>query len=80
MSIDNQIEPLTAIAISTITFLVGLIAGNWLAIGRDRRKEFNAAIGPLRAMLLKERDIPSPVSPRPDAEALFTPTRMRLWK
>lgn len=31
---------------STLTFLLGLIAGNWLAIGRDRRKEFNDVATP----------------------------------
>ena len=28
-------------ALSLFTFLVGLIAGNWLSIGRDKRVEFN---------------------------------------
>jgi hypothetical protein len=29
--------------ISVLTFLLGLVLGHWLAIGRDKRKEFNAA-------------------------------------
>ncbi len=60
-------ETLTALAISTVTFLIGLVGGNRLAIGRDRRKEFNTAIEPIRGMLIKERARPSPMSPSPDS-------------
>src|SRR5690606_31163438 len=32
--------------VSFLTFLLGLLLGNWLAIGRDKRKEFNEAGSP----------------------------------
>lgn len=46
-----------------ISLLAGLLIGNWLAIGRDRRNEFNAIVDPIRAMLLKERADPTPYTP-----------------
>ncbi|MBF6022798.1 hypothetical protein [Lysobacter niastensis] len=50
---------------SFITFLLGLILGHWLAIGRDKRKEFNDAVAPIRKWLLTEQDGPSPYNKRP---------------
>jgi len=38
--------------LSLITALIGYIIGNRLAIGRDRRREYNALIDPIRADLL----------------------------
>lgn len=46
--------------------VVGLLVGNWLAIGRDKRKEFNEAAQPIRAWLLSEVEQPSPYSPPPN--------------
>lgn len=46
--------------LSFLTFLLGLLLGNWLAIGRDKRKEFNEAVTPIRGWLLRARDKPSP--------------------
>ncbi|MFZ6722530.1 hypothetical protein [Undibacterium sp. Ji49W] len=37
----NNLVKEYAIWISILTFLVGLLVGNWQAIGRDKRKEFN---------------------------------------
>lgn len=37
--------------ISVITFVLGLLAGNWLALGRDKRKEFNETAEPVRLFL-----------------------------
>lgn len=46
--------------ISFLTFLLGLILGHWLAIGRDKRKEFNEAVAPVRGWLLGAKDTPNP--------------------
>ena len=35
--------------VSALTFLLGLALGHWLAVGRDKRKEFNAAAEKFRA-------------------------------
>ena len=51
---------MTSGLISFLTFLLGLLLGNWLAIGRDKRKEFNEAGAPIRGWLLKAKDKPSP--------------------
>jgi|GEM_PF-2909351 len=48
-------------AVALITFLLGLLIGNWQAIGRDKRKELNEIIGPLRVHLFRERQSGSPM-------------------
>ena len=45
---------MATIVVSVVTFLFGLIAGHWLALGRDRRKEFNDSAQPVRQWLLKQ--------------------------
>lgn len=55
-------ELLNALAqpwVPVVTFLLGLLLGNWLALGRDRRKEFNDAADPVRSYLLLQRAGPS---------------------
>lgn len=54
--------------LSILTFLLGLLLGNWLAIGRDKRKEFNEAASPIRGWLIKEKDAPNPYSACPSAQ------------
>jgi len=57
---------LNSVLVSLVAFFVGLFVGNRLAIGRDKRKEFNEAAQPIRAWLLMEVEWPSPYSPRPN--------------
>ena len=40
--------------VALFTFCAGLLIGNWLAIGRDRRKEFNEVSEPIRHSLLMQ--------------------------
>lgn len=48
-----------------LTFFVGLGLGHWLALGRDRRREFNDAALPVREWLLRQIKRPSPISNAP---------------
>lgn len=50
--------------LSLFTFFAGLLLGNRLAIGRDKRKEFNNVAQPIRAWLLDEIENPSPYNKR----------------
>lgn len=50
-----------------INFLLGLLVGHWLAIGRDKRKEFNQAAMPIRTALLQQLHGLPNKSFRPDA-------------
>jgi hypothetical protein len=54
------------IGVGLVTGLIGLLIGNRMAIGRDRRKEFNSFIEPIRILLLRERERPTPYSTIPD--------------
>lgn len=44
--------------VSIVTFVLGLLLGHRLALGRDKRKEFNEAARPIRGWLLREEDRP----------------------
>ena len=68
-------------ALSIITFLLGLLLGNWLAIGRDKRKEFNEAAAPIRDWLIKEKEAPNPYSACPSAQEFDRFAQcLRLWE
>jgi len=54
------------VASSLATGLIGLFVGNWLAIGRDKRKEFNCIAERITIALLKARESPSPYDEWPD--------------
>lgn len=56
---------MTTTLIGLLTFLLGLLLGNWLAVGRDKRKEFNDAVAPIRSWLLMEKDELSPYNKSP---------------
>lgn len=43
------------IIVNVILFLAGLILGNWLAIGRDKRKEFNEIAETVYLALKKQK-------------------------
>lgn len=65
--------------INFLTFLLGLLLGNWLAIGRDRRREFNEAAQPLREWLLSEIDSPSAYRERPSPIEIDTFVSCLSW-
>lgn len=54
------------VLLNLVMFLAGLLVGNRLAIGRDKRKEFNETAQPIRAWILREVEQPSPYTPRPN--------------
>jgi len=43
---------MSALGWSVLSFFLGLLLGHWLAIGRDRRKEFNESAWPVRKWIL----------------------------
>jgi hypothetical protein len=43
-----------------LTFFLGTVFGHWLAVFRDKRKEFNDAAPPVRTWLLNDIQKPSP--------------------
>ncbi|MBB6066268.1 hypothetical protein [Pseudoxanthomonas broegbernensis] len=53
-----------------LTFFLGLLLGNWLSIGRDKRKEFNDAVAPIRSWLLMQRDELSPYNKSPSRDEI----------
>jgi hypothetical protein len=57
--LQQQVVPL-------ITFVVGLLAGNYHALWRDRRKEFNTAAAPIREWIIRQVEARGPY-PRPTA-------------
>ncbi|GAA5523150.1 hypothetical protein LQ318_16085 [Aliifodinibius salicampi] len=57
MSIQEFLQDLNMeIVVNVILFLAGLILGNWLAIGRDKRKEFNEAADEVHFELKKQKE------------------------
>jgi len=54
------------VASSLATGLIGLFVGNWLAIGRDKRKEFNAIAERITIVLLNAREQLYPDAKWPD--------------
>lgn len=49
---------MSALGWSVLSFFLGLLLGHWLAIGRDRRKEFNESAAPVREWILRQLDRP----------------------
>ena len=48
--------------ISIVGFLAGALVGNRIAIGRDKRNEFNTIVGPIRIRLVEALDSPNSAS------------------
>lgn len=68
--------------LSLFTFFAGLFLGHHLALGRDKRKEFNELARPIREWLLSEINDPHPMSRGPaaievDAFTAYLPARHR---
>ena len=50
-----EIPVFIAIGSSLLTGLIGLLVGHRLAIGRDRRREFNVLVDPVRDLVLCQK-------------------------
>jgi hypothetical protein len=69
------------IGVSLVTGLIGLLVGNRMAIGRDKRKEFNAIAEPIRIILLQEREKLSSCSAIPNkVDLVLFRERLPFWK
>jgi len=67
--------------ISLVTGLIGLLVGNWQAIGRDKRKEFNAIAERITIVLLKARERLSPRSEWPNKKDIhFFREALPFWR
>lgn len=71
--LDEKIISANAELFTSIGFLVGTLLRNWLAIGHEKRKEFNQIADPLMAAPLKVPGMNS-VHAQPSAS---TPTTLR---
>jgi hypothetical protein len=47
---------MSEVIIGLLGVLVGTLLGNWMALGRDKRREYNKVVNPMRATLLKAED------------------------
>ena len=56
------------IFLSSLSFLSGVLIGHWIALGRDKRREFNAIVEPIRRRLVI--DLESPPGRMPNAVEL----------
>ncbi len=61
----NELLKEYAPVVGFLTFLLGFIIVNRLTLSRDRRKEFNNIVQPIRSWLLSEREDPSPYKEEP---------------
>jgi hypothetical protein len=52
------VQSINPVLMGALGFLAGTLVGNWIAIGRDRRREFNDAVKPMRAHIISVRDRP----------------------
>jgi len=61
----GMLRPVAAFVIPIITFVLGGFLGHWLAVVRDKRKEFNEAAQPIRAFLLSQEEALYPAENQP---------------
>lgn len=78
-AINNTLKEYAAV-LSLLTFLMGLLLGNWLAVTRDRRKEFIEVAQRVRQNLLAERSKKSPYSSRMTEVDVDLLDRMFYWR
>ncbi|TFW09457.1 hypothetical protein E4K72_05955 [Oxalobacteraceae bacterium OM1] len=74
LDLPNHASQIALTFLSVLTFALGFRTGTRKAIGRDRRKEFNAIAVRLRAMLIRQRIRPTPydsVPSRVDVDLLM---------
>jgi len=70
-----------AVGSNLATGLIGLFVGNWLAIGRDKRKEFNAIAKRITRVLLNAREQLYPDAEWPDKiDIPFFREGLPLWR
>lgn len=72
-------EILDSPATPVVTFLIGLVVGHWLAVHRDKRKEYNELVAPIRQKIAAETRYTVPhraVISRDEADAVWA--RMNL--
>jgi len=68
------------LASSLATGLIGLLVGNRLAIGRDKRKQFNAMAKHITIVLLNARESPFPSDEWPNKTAIhFFREALPFW-
>lgn len=69
-----------SVLVGLFTFAAGLLTGHRLSLGRDKRKEFNEAVQPIRAYFLAESENPSAYRkqpPKSELDLLFY--KMHAW-
>jgi hypothetical protein len=66
---------------TALGFFIGLGLGHWLALGRDKRREFNDAALPIREWLFRQIKNPSPMCRSPkDIEIDTFVQYLPAWK